>query len=77
MDELIEKLKDKNYVRAFGLLSLEEQECLRKVNKKKAVIMFNVWHENTRWETGRWNFNSSHLTYAIKPDYPPEPGEFL
>ena len=27
MNKLIEKLKDKNYVRAFGLMTQEEQDC--------------------------------------------------
>jgi len=33
MSELINKLKDKKYVRAFGLMAPEEQECYRKVGK--------------------------------------------
>jgi len=71
MNELIKKLKDKNYVRAFGLLSLEEQECLRKANKDGAVILYN--HPNEWQSSSRWNFSNPSLTYAIKPDYQPEP----
>jgi len=73
MKELIEKLKDKNYVRAFGLMTPEEQECLRKAGPKGGVIMYN----DRGWESrSDWNFDCPRITYAIKPDYKPEP-EFV
>ena len=71
MNKLIEKLKDKTYIRAFGLLSLEEQECLRKVNKDRAIILYN--HPGEWQSSSHWNFSNPSLTYAIKPDYQPEP----
>ena len=74
MDELIEKLKDKNYVRAFGLMSKEEQECLEKAGKSNCFVFdgrswFSMdYYSDKRFHTG--------CTYAIKPDYKPEP-EFV
>ncbi len=69
MKELIEKLKDKNYVRAFGLMSKEEQEVYRKVGRYNCIF-FNG--DNSTWENyGQVFFNGT--TYAIKPDYQPEP----
>jgi len=69
-NELIKRLKDKNYVRAFGLMLLEEQECFRKVGKE------NCLHFDCSWivPTATHWFPAS--TYAIKPDYQPEP-EFV
>jgi len=66
-NELIKRLKDKNYVRAFGLMLLEEQECFRKVGKE------NCLHFDCSWivPTATHWFPAS--TYAIKPDYQPEP----
>ena len=72
MNELIEKLKDKNYVRAFGLMKPEEQKCLEEANGKNGVIVLL----NSGWEPGNMAFDCPHLTYAIKPDYQPEP-EFV
>ena len=72
MDELIEKLKDKNYVRAFGLLSPEEQECFRKVGKGNCIV-----YDNFNWIPGMiGGIHFAGMTYAIKPDYKPEP-EFV
>jgi len=74
MNELIKKLKDKTYVRAFGLMTPEEQECLKKVGKDNCLI----FTANSNWKAGNWlclEF-SRGLTYAIKPDYQPEP-EFV
>jgi len=67
---MINKLKDKTYVRAFGLMSPEEQECLRKVGKK-----------NCEYYDGNWTNSYNPIfvagsTYAIKPDYKPKP-EFV
>jgi len=71
MNELIEKLKDKNYVRAFGLMTPEEQECFMKVGKKNCLF----------YSLGGWNIGDNEFfvditTYAINPDYRPAP-EFV
>ena len=69
MNELIEKLKDKNYVRAFGLLELREQECLRKAGRKGCLYYGSKgWKEKCADDTF-----AVYQTYAIKPDYQPEP----
>ena len=68
MNELIEKLKDKNYVRAFGLMTPEEQECYKKAGKKNCVAYgINLWGN-----TNECKYFDNYLTYAIKPDYQPE-----
>jgi hypothetical protein len=71
MNELIKKLKDKDYVRAFGLMMPEEQECFRKAGAKNCLKFFSDsgWGkcEHLEWDA---------FTYAIKPDYQPEP-EFV
>ena len=74
MKELIEKLKDKTYVRAFGLMSPEEQECFKKVKQKNCLIFCTdcSWDETLDIEADYVNI----YTYAIKPDYKPEP-EFV
>jgi len=70
--ELIEQLKDKNYVRAFGLMTPEEQECFRKVGKKNCR-----WFTGANWVECADPFTWGRVaTYAIKPDYQPEP-EFV
>jgi len=77
MNKLIKKLKDKNYVRAFGLMSPEEQECFRKANNDNAVIMYVSTEGNkAEWHSGKCKFDCPDYTYAIKPDYRPEP-EFV
>jgi len=74
MNKLIKKLKDKNYVRAFGLMSPEEQECFRKANNDNAVIMYVSTEGNkAEWHSGKCKFDCPDYTYAIKPDYQPEP----
>ena len=73
MKELIEKLKDKNYVRAFGLMKPEEQKCLEEANGKNGVIVLL----NSGWEPGNMAFDCPHLTYCIKPDYKPEFVDYL
>jgi hypothetical protein len=67
MKKLIEKLKDKNYVRAFGLMTPEEQECFKEVGKKNCV-----WY-GAEWMKVTGSHFASDCTYAIKPDYAPEP----
>ena len=69
MNELIEKLK-KNKV-AFGLLSPEEQECLKKVGKENCL----VYCPSNIWQQSNYGFNNT-ATYVIKPDYQPNP-EFV
>ena len=77
MNKLIKKLKDKNYVRVFGLMSPEEQECFRKANNDNAVIMYVSTEGNkAEWHSGKCKFDCPDYTYAIKPDYQPEP-EFV
>ena len=71
MDELIKKLKDKNYVRAFGLMTPEEQECFREVGKKNCVNFCDYC-----WSNAIGAGFVSGSTYVIKPDYQPEP-EFV
>ena len=72
MNEMIEKLKDKDYVRAFGLMKPEEQECLKKVRKENCVIFNDTWALPYQLCQPFEN----RFTYAIKPDYQPEP-EFV
>jgi len=66
MENLIEKLK-KNKI-AFGLLSPEEQECLKEVGLANLIVYSHLGWRNT---TGGTFFNTN--IYAIKPDYQPEP----
>ena len=73
MNELIKKLQDKNYVRAFGLMKPEEQECFRKA-KGNCLVYQGQTGILPLWTTGD-GFNNTD-TYAIKPDYQPEP-EFV
>jgi hypothetical protein len=69
MKDLIEKLKDNKV--CFGLLSEQEQECLKKAGKGNCQVRGsrNLWEPAF---SGGWNFE---LTYRIKPDYQPEPKE--
>jgi len=70
MKDLIEKLKKNE--KPFGLLTLEEQECLDKVGKQNCLVYTN----SGKWENAaKCSFQSGN-TYAIKPDYQPEP-EFV
>jgi hypothetical protein len=71
MKNLIEKLKDKDYVRAFGLMKPEEQKVYRKVGKKNCIF----YNSGGNWlEAINYGDNfSRNFTYAIKPDYQPEP----
>ena len=69
MNELIEKLKNKNYVRAFGLMTPEEQECLISVGKINCM-----WYSMHKWQDASDTSGFfDDFTYAIKPDYQPEP----
>jgi hypothetical protein len=67
---LIEKLKNKDCVRPFGLMSEEEQECFKKVGKENCIY----YSEHECWSSVSVNqIFQSCITYAIKPDYKPEP----
>ena len=71
MNEIIEKLKDKNYVRAFMLMSDDEQDCLIKVKwQNRLVLTIKGWRDDYDRIPGR---ERTHFTYAIKPNYQPEP----
>ena len=69
MKELIEKLKVKTLAQTFGLLTPREQECLKKVGKGNLLI----YHSDDTWDPSICGSFSGNLTYAIKPDYQPEP----
>ena len=76
MNDLIEKLKDKKYVRAFGLMTPKEREYLREVGKENLLVLYGLPHENgsVYWKENEHNpDNYPALTYAINPDYQPEP----
>ena len=71
MNELIEKLKDKNYVRAFGLMTDEERDVYKKVGSNNCLEYGGNNWKNAFGGDGRvfdWRFE-----YVIKPDYRPEP----
>jgi len=73
MNDMIEKLKDKDYVRAFGLMSPEERECLKKVGKENCLCFHGgQWGDPYR-SNACFNYQ---FTYAIKPDYQSAP-EFV
>ena len=69
MNELIEKLKKNE--KPFGLLDPEEQKYLKKVGINNCRIFF-IQNE---WSMAGGSFIAFY-TYAIKPDYQPEP-EFV
>ncbi|MCJ7828435.1 MAG: hypothetical protein MUP81_01685 [Dehalococcoidia bacterium] len=69
MNDMIEKLKDKNYVRALGQMRPEERGCLKKAGPKNCLVYSN--DEQWRWKQALV-FNDA-LTYAITPEYQPEP----
>ena len=72
MKKLIEKLKDKTYVRPFGLMAPEEQECLISVGKINCM-----WYSMHKWQDASDTSGFfDDFTYAIKPGYQPEP-EFV
>ena len=71
MNELIKKLKDKNYVRAFGLMSDEEQECFKKIKEKNCIKYNGCAGRDAVWMQA-YSFCSTD-TYAIKPDYETDP----
>ena len=65
MNDMIEKLKDKNYVRAFGLMSEPERECLKKVGKENCLCFHGgQWGDPYR-SNACFNYQ---FTYAIKPE---------
>jgi hypothetical protein len=73
---VIEKLKDKNFVRAFGLMSPKEQEYLREVGKENLLVLYGIPNKNggVYWKKSEHNPDVyPALTYAIKPGYKPGP----
>ena len=73
--EIIEKLKDKEYVRAFGLMSPEEKECFIEVGPENCLF----YSKGDGWSPAAKSSADVFypcFTYAIKPDYHPEP-EFI
>ena len=75
MNKLIEKLKDKTYVRAFSLMTPEEQQCLEKVGPQNCLILCQsgINPQVIIWDNNNMADFSGYRTYAIKPDYQPEP----
>lgn len=72
-NELIEKLKDKNYVREFGRMSKEEQECYEQVGRNNChVYLEDGWNVEQR-ESWKLHGFSKDYSYAINPNYQPEP----
>jgi len=71
---MIEILQDKNYVRAFGLMKPEERICLEKAGKLNCLRYSDINGES--WRTPSPGPFTLIDTYAIKPDYKPEP-EFV
>jgi hypothetical protein len=68
--ELVEKLKNKDYVREFGRMSEEERELYKKVGARNCVRYSSVlsicgWYD-------AFDF-CERFSYAIKSDYQPEP----
>ena len=76
MNALIEKLQDKTYVRAFGLMSAEEQECFRKAEIKNCTIYGGTCGlSGAVWRKSASSLFQDDYTYAIN-DYQPGP-EFV
>ena len=74
MNAMIEKLKDTNYVRAFGLMKPEEQDVLESVGwMNRLVYIPKKWYPDGDKIKYR---ERTHLTFCIKPGYQPEP-EFV
>lgn len=67
MNELIEKLKSNKT--PFGLLEAKEQKCLRKINRNGCMYYGSAGWEYKKADDTFTNWQ----TYAIKPDYQPEP----
>ena len=68
MNELIEKLKKPELARAYGLMTPEEQECLRTAGSTN-TLWFSI---GSQWSKSGCADCPSH-TYILKPDYKPEP----
>ena len=68
MTTMIEKLKDKKKVQAFGLMSVEEQACFKKVGYKNLL----QYIARTEWAKVFVEQIYDNVTYAIKPDYKPD-----
>ena len=74
MDEMIEKLKKNK--KAFGLLEPEEQECFKNVRKINCLWYHGSGVNDWGSDSGAFSKFDNQTTYAIKPDYKPEP-EFV
>ncbi len=74
MQEIITKLKDKTQVKAFGLMEPVEREVYEKVGKEN--LLFYTNYDNWIEPMGGYGHFKGTVTYAIKPDYQPEP-EFV
>jgi hypothetical protein len=67
--EIIKRLQDKTYVRAFGLMSSEEQAVYVHVGTQNCIVFrYLEWIRPMNPSAF-----SNDFTYAIKPDYKPEP----
>ena len=71
MDEMIEKLKKNK--KAFGLLEPEEQECFKNVRKINCLWYHGSGVNDWGSDSGAFSKFDNQTTYAIKPDYKPEP----
>ena len=74
MNEMIEKLKDKTFVRAFGLMEETlpgSQAVYRKVGKKNCIVYGGK--ERGWWRTAVAEGFDDLCTYAICQSYQPEP----
>ena len=69
--EIIKRLKDKKFVRAFGLMEETlpgSQECFREVGKKNCLF-----YSLRGWGIADNEYFVNITTYAIRPNYQPEP----
>jgi len=67
--EIIQKLKDKKTVRAFGLCSKEEQTVYKEADKKNCLCVSDVG----TWVLPVKQGFDKRITYAINEDWEPEP----
>ena len=66
--EIIQKLKDKKTVRAFGLCSKEEQTVYKEADKKNCLCVSDVG----TWVLPVKQGFDKRITYAINEDWEPE-----
>ena len=73
---MIEKLKDPKQAQPFGLLSKEQQECLRLANKSHNVRMYHprtTLRDDGWQDSHNWAFDTPWNSYILKADYEPSP----